>query len=68
VVSFIPLAASSSGERVPYGLCRRGWRSPRAGLDAVVKREFFVFMGNEILIAQPIICSLYQLNYPGFRG
>jgi hypothetical protein len=65
VVSFTHFTPS---ERTPGTHWIGGWVGPRAGLDAVAKREKFLApAGNRILIApivQPVAWSLYRLSYP----
>jgi hypothetical protein len=42
---------------------------PQSWPGCIGEERIFAIMENEILmIVQPIICALYQLNYPGFRG
>jgi hypothetical protein len=52
------------GERAPGAHWIGGWVGPRASLDYVVKRKFFIILGLEL---RPLgrSQSLYRLRYPG---
>jgi hypothetical protein len=55
------------GERAPVTLWIGGWMGPRAGLDDVEKRKFFILPGLELrpLDRAARSQSLYRLRYPG---
>jgi hypothetical protein len=59
--SFIP------GEGAPNTHWIGGWVGPRAGLDDVEKRKFFILPGLELRTHSGPACSqlLYRLRYPG---
>jgi hypothetical protein len=64
VVSFMSWPCFTTRERIPVTYYTGGWLDPREGLDAQARKKISASVGNQTLVIQSAVKTLYWLSYP----